>query len=110
MNRESDAETDAIQSDLERRTHRLAVYLCVRGWVGLGVVALGVAAATLALSFLLVGIGVLDIPPLALWTEGFGIVLAPFLPGAIAFILVRTGLAYWRARTLESPDTGCLAG
>ena len=43
------------------------------------------------------------------WTHGYSAVLAVFLPAAVAFIALRTGLSYWRHRHVEDSDTGCLA-
>jgi hypothetical protein len=107
---ESDMEMDRLQQDLEARRARLAQYVRVRGVIGLVVAGAGALVALFAAVVALVAAGALEVPSIAVWTDGYGAVAAPFLPGALAFILLRTGIAWWRARREGDADTGCLCG
>lgn len=103
-----EAEFEALEALLRRRHARFEVYLRVRGYVGLALIALGLAFAAAALLVVSTALGWVDVPRLAPWVGGFNVVLATAMPAAMAFLLVRAGLAYWRARHPDDPDTGCV--
>lgn len=99
---------DDLEADLRRRHRRFARYLAVRAVFGLVLLGVGAAAAGLSLAILGVGLGLWHIGWVAPWTTGFGVVLAPFMPAALAFIALRAGWTWWRDRHPEDPDEGCL--
>ncbi len=104
----ADAELDALEALLRRRHARFAVYLKVRGYVGLVLMGLGLAFLVAALVVEGTALGWLDVSPLEPWVGGFNAVLATAMPAAMGALLVRAGLAYWRARHPDDPDTGCV--
>ncbi len=105
---DQDAEFRALEDLLRRRHARFAAYLKVRAYVGLALIAVGVAFLAAALAIAGVALGWLDAPPLAPWVQGFNGVLATSMPATMAFLFVRAGRAYWRARHPDAPDTGCV--
>ena len=106
----SDPELAQLEARLQRRRSGFARYLKFRAGVGVVLAVCGLALAAFAVALVLVAVGALDIPVLARWTGGFDVVLATFMPAALAFICLRTGLNYWRHRVPDDDDTGCLAG
>lgn len=100
-------DADALEQELLARERRLLVYLRVRGIIGLVVGAFGATVAIGALLIAAVAVGLLDVPLIAVWTQGAGAFLAPFLPGALAWLLLRTGAMWWRGRHPEVSDVGC---
>lgn len=101
---------DRMEAELVARGRHLAKYLRIRGIVGIVLIVLGSLAAAVTLLIIAVAAGVFDIPFIGVWTHGYGAVAAPFMPGALAWLLIRTGVMWWRARHPEDPDTGCVAG
>lgn len=86
---------------LTRREKRLSAFLRYRGWVGLVLLGLGAVGFGLAVAFLLAAVGVVTHPEFTKWTEGFGAVLAVFLPAAFGWFCAGNGLSWWRGRHPE---------
>ena len=110
IDREPGMETEALLRDLGRRNARFALFLKVRAGIGVGMIVLGSLCAMGALGIVAVAVGIVGFGAVAEWTHGAGAILAPFPPAALAFLLIRTGLVYWRGRHPEDPDPGCVAG
>lgn len=104
----ADRELHAFEEELARQRRRLAKYLYVRGWVGMGLMVFAGLCWLAALVILGVALGIGDIPAISRWTQGFDAVLAVFMPTALGLIAWRAGRAYWAHRFPDDSDTGCL--
>ena len=92
---------------LERQTARLEIYLRVRAVLGLGLLGFAALMVGIAGAYLASALGVLELPALARWTQGFDAVLAVFMPSAVAWMAGRTGTAWWRHRRIDDVEPGC---